>query len=99
MDISVSQNIISSRNETPGLMVGIAQVREERGARVTKEGAVIIVQKDAKGNEVRCLVTPDEAREWGAMLITASYQAAGCLMPTIAAVPATEPSPLIVGGT
>lgn len=88
MQITVNQNIIKSSREEPGIMVGVAQIREanERG-RMTKEGAIVAVLKTADATEARVMLNPDEARELGNMLIVASYQGVGVLMPMLVATP------------
>lgn len=84
MQMSVSQNIIKATHEKPGLMCGVAQVREfnERG-RVTKEGCTVLVLKDEKGTEVRVLLTPDEATTLGMSVIGCAMRSGNMLPPDI----------------
>lgn len=86
MELSISQNIIRGLHQKPGLVVGVAQIRQHDGRRMTKEGAVVLVLQDEKGTEVRCMLTPDEATVLGMSTVAAAAKSADMLPPDIVAV-------------
>jgi hypothetical protein len=77
-----TQNVIIARPDAKhGAQVGIVQAREvdDRG-RVRREGAVLLVGH-GNGKETRILLSPDEARDLGVLLVATSFQAAGVVAP------------------
>lgn len=99
MEITISQNIIKATHEKPGAVIGVAQIRQHDGRRLVREGAVVLVMKDEKGTEVRCLFNPDEATVLGMGFVAAAAKSADMLPPDIVAVPPKEASPVhIIGG-
>lgn len=87
MKLDISTITILRQSAEHGAACGVAQIRatDERG-RVKREGAVALLQQ-GDGREVRTLFTPDEARELGAQLISASFIAADAPPPIFQAPP------------